>query len=116
MIPRAAILTAWLGALVACSATTDTFSSATPLRAGTDLPHRFEPPDTLPRMAPADTLPGGGCLSPMRDPRDRTLLRMVRSGATRADYDVPDGRYGVGPTELLRLECNTGRPLGVVGR
>lgn len=116
MIPRTAILAVWLGALAACSATTDTFSSATPLRAGTDLPNRFEPPDTLSRVAPADTTPGSGCLSPMRDPRDRTLLRMVRSDATRADYEVPDGRYGVGPTELLRLECNTGRPLGVVRR
>ena len=112
---RTLILTAALGA-IACSAATDTFSSTTPLRAGTDLPQRFEPPDTLPRVAPADTTPGGGCLSPMRDPRDGTALRMVRSGVQQADYEVPGSRYGVGSTELLRLECNTGRPLGIVRR
>jgi hypothetical protein len=52
----------------------------------------------------------------MHDPRDRTAVRMVRSSVHQADYDVPGGRYGVGPAELLRLDCNTGRPLGIVRR
>jgi hypothetical protein len=52
----------------------------------------------------------------MRDPRDGTELRMLRSHATRADYEVAPGRYGVGEHELLRLDCNTGQPLGIVRR
>jgi hypothetical protein len=105
-----------LGLLGACARAPDPFAAATPLRAGDALPPRFEPPSEWARVAPADTLPGGACLSPMRDPRDGTELRMLRSHATRADYEVAPGRYGVGEHELLRLDCNTGQPLGIVRR
>ena len=60
--------------------------------------------------------PRPGCATPMVDPRDRTQIRLIRSVAPRGDYTVPEGRYGVGPEELLRLDCTTGAPLGVVRR
>jgi hypothetical protein len=41
---------------------------------------------------------------------------MERAIAPRADYSVPAGRYGVGSNELLRLDCNTGIPIGIVRR
>ena len=53
-------------------------------------------------------------LSTMHDPRNKTEIRMVRAANGQADYKVPDGRYGVGKHQLLRLDCNTGRPLGIV--
>ena len=89
-------------------------ASATPLRQGTDLPHRFEPPAAFPRIAPEDTITGSTCLSPMWDARDNVELTMIRAAEGRADYAVPSGRYGVKKHELLRLDCNTGKPLGVV--
>lgn len=86
-----------------------------PTRPATDVPDRFEPIDRALRLTPGDTLAGRGCLSPLIDPRDGATIRFVRS-ADVGDYEAPSGRYGVGPEELLRIECNTGRVLGVVGR
>lgn len=56
------------------------------------------------------------CRNPLYDPADRTSVRLVRSEMGRGDYEVPDGKYGVGPGELLRLECGSGRPVGIVRR
>jgi hypothetical protein len=106
------VFTALLGA---CH-TTNEFSTATPMRAGNNLPSRFEPVTAYYRVAPADTLSGAGCVSPIRDPRDGTELRMVRSGRAQGDYAVPAGQYGVAHSELLRIDCNTGEPLGIVQR
>jgi hypothetical protein len=101
--------------LGACGSNSSTgLPGTSPLHAGTDLPSQFEPPAGYERPSPSDTIPGDGCLSPMRDPRDDTEIRMVRSAHGKADYTVPKGRYGVGPHQLLRLDCNTGRPLRVV--
>lgn len=50
----------------------------------------------------------------MVDPRTGERLRRVRSSEDRADYEVPEGRCGVGEQELLRLECHTGRVIGIV--
>jgi hypothetical protein len=58
-----------------------------------------------------------GCRSPLLDPRDQTRIQLVRSARVEdrelGDYDV-SGRYGVGPRELLRIDCSTGAPLGIV--
>lgn len=59
---------------------------------------------------------GEGCRSPLVDPRDDTQIVMVRSSHARADYEVPEGRYGVGSGQLLRVNCDTGRVLGIVRR
>lgn len=50
----------------------------------------------------------------MHDPRNNTEIKKVRAANGQADYKVPNGRYGVGTHQLLRLDCNTGRPLGIV--
>lgn len=83
-------------------------------RAGYDLPIRFVA-DTS--ATTADTT---GCLITLYDPRDRHPLRLTQSGRTgsghsRGDYDViPAGRYGVRSGEFLRIDCETGRALGIV--
>lgn len=60
----------------------------------------------------------GACRNPMVDPRDGTRLTLVQSqrggSGQVGDYRVPEGRYGVGTGELLRLDCGSGRPVGVV--
>ena len=57
---------------------------------------------------------GPACQNPLFDPADRTELRLVRSAHGRGDYEVPNGKYGVREAELLRLECGSGRTVGVV--
>jgi hypothetical protein len=89
------------------------------------------------------TVPDEACTVRLRDPRDTsTRLLLVRSQQVggdvtpntartsttdivpnqqprhrdfRGDYAVdPPGRYGVGAGELLRLDCISGRALGIV--
>lgn len=97
--------------LAACAlAGGSTYPEDAPARAAADAPARF-----VSAEAPgADTIPGGGCRSPLVDPRDGTQVRMANAQTRVGDYAVPAGRYGVGRGELLRIECNTGRVVGVV--
>jgi hypothetical protein len=69
--------------------------------------------------------PGGqGCRSPLADPRDDTRLQLFRSTAVEGrtpryvgDYVVtPSDRYGVGPRQLLRVDCDHQRAMGIVDR
>jgi hypothetical protein len=80
------------------------------LRAASDAPDRFEW-----EGHPAGQ-PAAACNSPMVDPRDDTRIRLARSGDGQGDYEVPAGRYAVGAGELLRLECGSGRVIGIVKR
>ena len=63
-----------------------------------------------------ETKGGEGCLSPMVDPRSSLRITMVRSSLDRGDYAVPEGAYGLERGQLLRLDCTTGRVIGVVAR
>jgi hypothetical protein len=58
--------------------------------------------------------PDDGCRNPLVDPQDGARLVLVRSREGSGDYRVAAGRYGVGAGELLRIDCETGRPIGVV--
>ena len=97
-----------------CSST----SHVTPggiLRQAVDVPDHFlvgshsDTTTSVPR-------PGEGCRNPMMDPRDGTRLILVRSSEGLGDYEAPEGRYGVGGGELLRLDCGTGVARGIVRR
>jgi hypothetical protein len=93
------------GCVTAAAGATDAL-----FRPGVDLPTRFVTTDG---MAAED-----GCRTTMLDPRDQTRLQLARSwleGSTwRGDYEVPVGRYGVRDGELLRLDCASGEPFGIV--
>lgn len=82
-------------------------------RSATDIPDHFV---VGTHGTTETTAPDGseGCRNPMVDPRTGTRLRLVRSVANRGDYQVPDSRYGAGSGELLRLDCSTGRVIGIV--
>jgi hypothetical protein len=63
---------------------------------------------------------GEGCRNPLVDPRDGTELNLVRSKDGIGDYQVLGdqyslaSRYGVDPRHYLRVDCATGKALGVV--
>ena len=64
--------------------------------------------------------PGEGCRNPMVDPRDGTALNLMRSKNGIGDYQVLghqyelDSSYGVDSRHLLRIDCATGKALGIV--
>ena len=80
-----------------------------------DVPAAFlvGSPTGGPLTAPTPDL---ACRNPMVDPRDGARLVLDRSADGQGDYRVPEGRYGVPAGGWLRLDCTTGRALGVVGR
>ena len=77
------------------------------LRQAENTPEAFTPP-------PGITLDGQSCKSPMIDSRDGTQIIMVSASGGKGNYRVPPGKYGVQKGELLRLDCATGKVLGVV--
>lgn len=85
-----------------------TVSERAILRPATGISVAFEAP-------PGVTLGGGICKSPLIDPVDGTEVRMQRSFSSgMGEYSVPEGKYGVGKGELLRINCNTGEVVGIV--
>jgi hypothetical protein len=88
---------------------------ALPVRTARGVPARLEPVSAELRLTDGDTIAGPGCVSPMKDPRYADELRFIYS-RTIGDYEIPPGRYGSNPGEVLRIECNTGRVIGLVRR
>lgn len=120
MIPRHIALRSLLVAtfglqLVGCFSSIDRTVSATAPRPAFDTPDHFEI-ERRDRAGSAEPSEDTTCWSPMVDPRDGTRLRLVRSSAGEGDYEVAEPRYGVGPGEALRLDCRTGRVIGIVSR
>lgn len=61
----------------------------------------------------SDPVSDEDCRSPMIDPGDSTKIILFRSFDGRGDYEVPDGKYGVQKGQILRLDCGTGRVVGI---
>lgn len=117
-VPRpvhAFALAACLGA--ACSVGgTGSMKSVIEHPAPVTAPGKFVPVDSTRVIAAADTLAGGGCLSPMKDPVTGVEITLYRSESGLGDYQAPSGSYGLRDDQLIRLECNTGDVLGIVRR
>ncbi len=68
----------------------------------------------------AEPKAGEGCRNPLVDPRDGTTLNLVRSKGEVGDYQVLGesfalgDRYGVDSRHYLRIDCATGKALGLV--
>lgn len=77
------------------------------VRQAENLPDKFEPNQGV-------TLNGNSCKSPMIDRRDGTELLMVSSMGGIGDYRVHSNKYGLNKGELLRIDCKTGKPIGIV--
>lgn len=99
-----------VAAVVAACASTGGDLSRPVLRRATRVPDAFVMADGK----PGDAAPA--CRTPLYDPSDRAVIRLVRSDKGQGDYEVPEDRYGVQAGELLRLECGSGRPIGVARR
>jgi hypothetical protein len=110
------ITPALLAALVLACGGSSGMQSVIEQPAPVTAPPRFVPFDSANLIAPADTLAGEGCLSPMRDPITGIEIGLVRSESGLGDYQAPSRSYGMRDDQLIRLECNSGRVLGVVRR
>ena len=100
-------------AILGCSSTYHHHSAGQAIQPAMDVPTHFlvsGKHGTTEEPAP------GQCRNPMIDPRDGTRIVLERSAEGRGYYRVPPGRYGVRPGEVLLIECETGRVIGVVKR
>lgn len=85
-------------------------------RPASGVPERFTTPEV--RNA------GIGCRTVLTDPRDDTRLQLFRSTVVERrgpsylgdDLVIPEGKYGVGSRELLRVNCDDQKPMGIVDR
>jgi hypothetical protein len=104
-------------ATAGCASRIPVRDAAAAVRPATDTPDHFVvgTPDSDETTEPGAS-PARECRSPMVDPRDRTRLRLVWSSGGQGEYEVLSGRYGVGSGEVLRLDCATGRAVGVATR
>lgn len=86
-----------------------------PMRAAVDVPDHFMTSTTTGAVEPR---PDEGCRSPIIDPRNGVRLTLIRSADGRGDYEPQSGAssYGLKAGELLRVECASGRPVGIVKR
>jgi len=108
---RAALLTL---VLAGCASAQRSPGDAVP-RPAVDVPERFlvGEHDGAGTSEPG---PGATCRNPLVDPRTGAKLTLLRSSDGRGDYEVPPERYGVREGEALRIECATGRAVGIVKR
>tara|TARA_R110002167_G_scaffold29972_2_gene99457 strand:- start:389 stop:736 length:348 start_codon:yes stop_codon:yes gene_type:complete len=62
------------------------------------------------------SLDKSSCKNPMVDPLDGTHIIMVSAKNSKGTYRVPSNKYGLAKGEFLRLDCQTGKVLGIVKR
>lgn len=100
--------------IVACGCgwnrTNGSFPSTATLHAAIDTPEQFT--DLFGALLPGD----GVCLSPIVDPVTLVHISLIRSLPGVGDYEVRPGLYGAIASELLRVDCRTGRAMGLVSR
>ena len=55
---------------------------------------------------------GDACRNPLADPGDGTRLTLIRSIADYGDYQPDRPAYGLTGSQLQRIHCSDGRPVG----
>ncbi len=106
-----------LVALAGCESTRGSIDSPIVAQAK-NLPDHFMVAVT--GLAQTEEPSGERCRNPMVDPRNGTSLNLMRSKKGVGDYQVLgkeyelDSSYGVDPRHLLRIDCTTGKALGIV--
>lgn len=98
-----------LSVLAACASTPGPHARLQPAQ---DLPAQFQvqQADGSTRVPQA----GEGCRNPLLDPANQARLVLQQSRDGWGDYSVPAGHYGAAGSQWLRVECATGKPLGLV--
>jgi hypothetical protein len=105
------VLTAVVTMLGCASSHTEGFPREVAMRSLTGAPTQFVQQSSSRAMRGTDI-----CQSPLADERNGKTFRLVRSEPGRGDYDIPVGLYGALQGELLRVDCRTLQPLGLVPR
>jgi hypothetical protein len=90
-------------------------AGAAPLRVPTDAPGHFVALEST-GDATSEPAAGTGCRNPLVDPRSGVRITLVRSSGGYGDYEVPEGKYEVGKSEVLRVDCATGKAIGIFKR
>ena len=111
-IKRVFAMVAVIVAAAGCASASRGFPSDDVARQASDTPDRF----VADAGAPAATSSTAACQSPITDPRTGAKLRFVRTQPGRGDYEVAAGQYGARAGELLRIDCNTLKAVGLVPR
>lgn len=102
-----------IGNLSSCASKQASSTAGSPVRTTVDVPDHFM---TDTPTGAAEPGPGDDCHNPLIDPRDGTRLTLIRSADGRGDYESQPLRYGLKVGELLRVDCASGRAVGIVKR
>ena len=95
--------------LAACASAPGASASLQP---ATDVPVQFQVAETDGSLRAPRA--GEGCRNPLIDPRSQLRLVLQQSRDGWGDYQVPAGAYEARAGQWLRVECATGKPLGLV--
>jgi hypothetical protein len=96
-------------ALAACASTG--WPTQVDATAMSDTPEHFL---VLDAASGATSEPGDpACRNPLVDPRNGARLTLERSSDGFGDYRPDAPRYGLAADQLLRIDCRSGRALGV---
>lgn len=108
---RGALLLAVVTTLACASSHIEDFPGDASARPLTDGPTQFSLGTSSRTRLSTDI-----CQSPLIDQRSGTTLRLERSVPGRGDYEVATGHYGAQAGELVRVDCRTLQPIGLVKR
>ena len=108
--PGQALLVAFVATLGCASSHVEGFPGDAATRPLTDAPTQFSVGTARTRIS-TDI-----CQTPLIDQRNGTTLRLERSVPGRGDYEVPPGHYGAQAGDLVRVDCRTLQPIGLVRR
>ncbi len=96
----------FLSAITGCGVFTNSSKSAI-IRRAENTPVFFSPPTGV-------ILDNTSCKSPLIDKRNDTKIILISSKNGIGIYQVITGKYGIRKGELLRVDCKTGKSLGIV--
>ena len=111
LLLQGALLTAVVATLGCASSHVEDFPGDASARPLTDAPTQFSVSSSARTRLSTDI-----CQSPLFDQRNGTTLRLERSVPGRGDYEVATGHYGAQAGELVRVDCRTLQPIGLVRR
>jgi hypothetical protein len=106
-----AVLLTIVAMLGCASSRVEGFPADASVRPITDAPTQFAVGTSARTRLSSDI-----CQSPLVDQRNGTTLRLARSVPGSGDYEVPAGHYGAQAGDLVRVDCRTLKPIGLVRR
>jgi hypothetical protein len=111
MVKQASVAVVVTSCLAAC-ASTGGWPTVADASAMSDTPDHFVVVDAA---SGATSEPSGeaSCRNPLADPRNGARLTLERSNGGFGDYRPDAPRYGLGADQLLRIDCRSGRAVGV---